>query len=341
MALARVSNPPNPWLSTDVEWLGPPPEARLEVYIDRSRNILARNDSPDIDFQWSVNPYRGCFHGCAYCYARSTHQYLGFGAGTDFERKIVVKPNAPVLLQAAFERRQWRGEVVAFSGVTDCYQPLEASFRITRACLQVCLAYRNPIGIVTKSPLIERDIDLLVALHREAYVAICISVPFFDPDHARALEPYVPPPRRRFETIRRLAQAGVPVGVNVAPIIPGLTDAQMVRILGAARHAGAQWASLTMVRLPGPVEVVFLERLYAYLPARASRVVHRIEEMRHGRRNDPRFELRMRGTGNYAHTVHRLFEQTRRRLGFGAPPPVPDPSPFRTPVAQVAQLKLF
>src|SRR2546428_9101507 len=207
-----ISNPPNPWLSTEVEYLDEIPPAKLEVYEDHTREILAHNDSPDVGFSWSVNPYRGCFHACAYCYARPTHEYLGLGAGTDFERKITVKPQAPQLLREAFERPSWKGELVVFSGVTDCYQPLEASYRLTRGCLEVCAEYRNPAGIITKSPLIERDLDVLQQLQRDARVSVSVSIPIWDRGHAHAIEPYVATPQRRMKAIERLAAAGLDVG---------------------------------------------------------------------------------------------------------------------------------
>src|SRR5271165_1943381 len=186
-----VSNPPNPWLSSAVAYLDEVPDAKLEVYEDHTRQIIAHNDSPDVGFSYSVNPYRGCFHACAYCYARPTHEYLGLGAGTDFDRKITVKPKAPELLREAFEARSWKGELLAFSGVTDCYQPLEAHYRLTRGCLEVCLEYRNPVGIITKSPLIERDLELLCELAQVTDVGVSVSIPLFDPTKARAIEPNV------------------------------------------------------------------------------------------------------------------------------------------------------
>jgi DNA repair photolyase len=339
--LQPISNPPNPWHSTTVEWIGPPPKARLEVFIDHTRSILSRNTSPDIPFEYGLNPYRGCMHGCAYCYARPTHEYLGFGAGSDFDRRIVIKPEAARLLAQVFERRAWKGDLVMFSGNTDPYQPLEASYGITRACLEVCLRYRNPVGIITKAPLIERDIDLLVALAQVTYVAVIISIPFDDAAHARALEPGVAPPARRFEAVRRLAEAGVPVGVNVAPIIPGLTDAQVVSILEQARAAGARWAGRTLLRLPGPVAEVFTARIREALPLRADRILSRLKDCRGGQTHDARFGARMRGTGTYAAAIDALFERTAQRLGFTPPPPVPSPSPFTRPDAPTAQLSLF
>src|ERR1700737_1407661 len=198
-----LSNPPNPLLSTEVEYLEETPPAELEGYEDHTREILSHNDSPDVGFSWSVNPYRGCFHACSYCYARPTHEYLGLGAGTDFERKITVKPRAPQLLREAFERPSWKGELVVLSGVTDCYQPLEASYRLTRGCLEVCAEYRNPAGIISKAPLVERDLDLLCELQRTASVSVTISIPMWSKEHARALEPFVATPQRRMETVAR------------------------------------------------------------------------------------------------------------------------------------------
>src|SRR4051812_10609212 len=244
-----ISNPPNPWLSTEVEYLDEIPPAELEVYEDHTREILSHNDSPDVGFSWSVNPYRGCFHACAYCYARPTHEYLGLGAGTDFDRKITVKPDAARLLREAFERAAWKGELVVFSGVTDCYQPLEASYRLTRACLEVCAEYRNPIGLITKAPLVERDIDVLQQLHRDAKLRVTISIPIMDREAAHAIEPYVATPERRLRTIERLAKAGLDVGINVAPLIPGVSDDDLGELLERAAAAGARHANYVFLRL--------------------------------------------------------------------------------------------
>src|SRR5206468_1588133 len=189
--LKQVKNPPNPFHGTVMEWLDCPPDAKLQVYEERCKSALSTNDSPDIGFEFSVNPYRGCFHGCAYCYARPGHQYLDFGAGTDFERKIVVKVNVVERLREAFLKPSWKGDTVVFSGVTDCYQPLEASYELTRGCLEVCAEYRNPVGIITKAPLIERDIDVLQTLSKEASLRAHVSVPFWNQDIARAIEPGV------------------------------------------------------------------------------------------------------------------------------------------------------
>ena len=253
-----ISNPPNPWLSADVEWLEPQP-ARLEILADATREILSRNDSPDVGFTWSVNPYRGCGHACAYCYARAYHEYLGYGAGTDFETRLVVKLRAPELLRAAFERPGWKGETVAFSGGTDAWQPLEAAYRLARRCLEVCVEYRNPVGIVTKGALLERDLDLLVRLRDEARVSVAVSLPYLDEGLARKIEPGASSPARRLRLIARLAEAGLAPTVLVAPVIPGLDD-ELPRVLAAARDAGAARAGWQLLRLPGPVAPVFEAR---------------------------------------------------------------------------------
>ena len=309
-----ISNPPNPWLSTEVEYLDEIPPAELEVYEDHTREILSHNDSPDVGFSWSVNPYRGCFHACAYCYARPTHEYLGLGAGTDFERKITVKPHAPQLLREAFERPSWKGELVVFSGVTDCYQPLEASYRLTRGCLEVCAEYRNPAGIITKSPLIERDLEVLQQLQKDAPVSVSVSIPIWDRGHAHAIEPYVATPQRRMKTIERLASAGLDVGVNVAPVIPGLSDADIPRILEAAHAAGARRAGFVFLRLPGSVKQVFEQRLRESLPLRADRVLNRVRDARGGKLYDSRWGVRGRGEGTYAEAARALFDATVKRL---------------------------
>ncbi|HET9683530.1 MAG TPA: radical SAM protein [Gemmatimonadaceae bacterium] len=250
------------------------------------------------------------------CYARPTHEYLGFGAGTDFDRKITVKPEAPRLLREAFERPSWKGQLVVFSGVTDCYQPLEASYRLTRGCLEVCAAYRNPVGIITKAPLIERDLDVLGELNRVARVSVSVSIPIWDRAHAHAIEPYVATPERRMRTIERLAAAGLRVGVNIAPVIPGLSDADIPKILEAAHAAGARRAGFVFLRLPGSVKQVFEERLRQALPLRADRVLNRVREARGGKLYDARFGKRGEGEGNYAQAARALFDGTVKRLGM-------------------------
>jgi DNA repair photolyase len=330
-----VANPPNPWESTAVEWLGAPPPALPRVHADATREILARHDSPDIPFAYSVNPYRGCAHACAYCYARPTHEYLSFGAGTDFDTQIVAKLRAPELLRKAFERRSWAGEPIAFSGNTDAWQPLEASLRLTRGCLEACVEYGNPVMVTTKAPLVERDVDLLATLAALGAATACISLPFLDAERARALEPWAASPERRLETIARLAAAGIPVGVNVAPVIPGLNDEEVPRVLSAAREAGATSAAWLLLRLPGSVKAVFEERLRAALPERAERVLHRIRETRDGKLYDGRFSVRGHGEGEVARSIGALFEAVASRLGFAPPPPLAA-STFRRPRSQLS-----
>jgi DNA repair photolyase len=261
---------------------------------------------------------------------------LSFGAGTDFDRKIVVKKRAPELLREAFDAPTWAGELVMFSGVTDCYQPLEASYALTRGCLEACVEYRNPAAVITKAPLIERDVDVLVALGQVARVSVMVSVPFWDEAKARAIEPFVTPPARRIRTIERLAAAGIDVGVMVAPIIPGLNDEDVGHVLRAARQAGARRAGRGLLRLPGAVKEVFEERLRASLPLRAERVLRRVRETRGGKMYDSRFGTRGTGEGPYAEAIATLFDQTAQQLGYEAREmPDPPPTTFRRPRGQL------
>jgi DNA repair photolyase len=250
------------------------------------------------------------------CYARPSHEYLSFGAGTDFERKIVVKPKAPELLREAFERKSWKGDLVVFSGITDCYQPLEHTYRLTRGCLEVCVDYQNPAGLITKSPIVERDVELLAELARVASCRVSVSIPFWDPEVARAMEPFVTTPERRMKIVETLARAGVPVGVSVSPIVPGLNDDSIPDVLQAAKDAGARHAFFVMLRLPGSVKPVFETALRARLPLRAEKVMRRMREMHGGRVYDSRFGHRGRGEGVYAETVGALFTKTAERLGL-------------------------
>jgi DNA repair photolyase len=320
-----LQNPLSPWQSTHVEYLGEPPRTALEVLEDDTKEILSKNDSPDVGFRWSVNPYRGCYHGCAYCYARPSHEYLGLGSGTDFERKIVVKRRAPALLRAALSRRGWKKEPIAFSGNTDCYQPLEASYRLTRQCLEICADAANPVHVITKAPLIERDVDILLRLARQGLGGVTVSIPFWNERDARLIEPGVATPERRMLTVERLARAGISVSVNVAPVIPGLTDRDIPRILEAAARAGAASASMILLRLPGNVREVFEARLRAGLPLAADRILARTREVRGGRLNDPAFGSRMSGEGEYAAAIHSLFDTTARRLGLSPRGPATPP----------------
>jgi DNA repair photolyase len=278
------------------------------------------------------------------CYARPTHEYLDLGAGTDFDTKIVVKPRAAELLRATFDKPSWKGELVMFSGVTDCYQAIEAKLGLTRACLEVCLAYRNPVSVITKSALVERDAALLAELAREAGAHVNVSLAWIDADLARAIEPWAASPQRRLKVIETLAKAGVPVGIMCAPIIPGLNDGQIPKLLEAARDAGATWAGWTLLRLPGAVAEVFPERLRAAMPLAADKVLHRIDETRGGARmNDARFHSRFRGQGAYAETIAMLFQTTAERLGLAGRDDDDDEQPnrFRRPPPRTNQLTLF
>lgn len=322
-----------------MEWLGEPPNAPLHVYEERAKSIVNEIESPDVGMMWSVNPYRGCQHACAYCYARPSHQYWGFGAGTDFDRNIVVKVNAADLLRAQFDKKSWKGESITFSGNTDCYQPLEASYRLTRACLEVCLDYRNPAHVITKSALVRRDVALLAELGRTARVGVTVSIPFADDAMGRAIEPLASACSSRFDTIRLLADAGIATSVNVAPIIPGLNDTQIVEVLERAKEAGAQRAAMILLRLPKEVLPVFVERLDAAFPQRAGKVKRAILDMRGGKMNDADFGARMEGRGPRWDAVATLFELHARRLGLatwgaGRPDTREETSTFRRPSAQ-------
>ena len=326
-----------------------PPPARVTMIEDQSRSILAHNDSPDIGFRWSVNPYRGCQHACAYCYARPSHEYLDLGAGTDFDTKIVVKREAPVLLREAFDKPSWQGELVMFSGVTDCYQPVENELELTRRCLEVCLAYKNPVSVISKSALVERDIDLFLALAEHARFGLSVSLAFSDNETSRAIEPWVPSPDRRFKLIETLAKAGVPVGVMCAPIIPGVNDSQMVTVLERAAAAGASWAGWVLLRLPGAVKQVFEDRIRGAMPLAADKILHRIRETRGGDKlYDSRFGVRGRGEGPYAEAIQMMFDATVRRLGLNQRTrertmfsEADAPTTFCRPTRPTAQLSLF
>lgn len=314
--MERVSNPPNPWAEGHVEWFGEPPEIELKVYEEQARSILTENESPDIPFRYSVNPYRGCYHGCAYCYARPTHEYLDFGAGTDFERRIVVKANAPSLLYDRLRDPEWAREPITFSGVTDCYQPLEQSYEVTRECLEVCAEIGNPVCVVTKGALVRRDIDVLERLGEKAPVRVYVSIPFADDEVGRAVEPHATLVSQRFETLGQLSEAGIPTGVAVAPIIPGLNDSSIPEVLERSAKAGAEYAFHVLLRLPGSVEPVFIERLREEFPDRADRVLNALREMRGGKLNVSEFGDRMVGQGPRWEIVASLFETHCRRLGI-------------------------
>ena len=332
--MQRVNNPPNPFESSYREYLEEPPLTELQLYVDNSQSILSKNESPDLCFTWSLNPYRGCMHGCAYCYSRPRHEYLGFGCGTDFQTKILVKPKAPELLRRHFLKKSWQGDLILFSGDTDCYQPLEAVWQLTRKCLEVCLEFQNPVSIITKSYLVTRDVELLKELDRRAFVQVFFSIPFLDEEVSRVLEPYAPPPRRRFEAIKRLSEAGVKTGISLAPMIPGLNDADMPRLLEKAKEAGAISSFTALLRLPGNVKSVFLETLETHLPLKAKKVIGRIRALRGGALYNSNFFERQRGEGEYWESLGKLFDVYQKKFGLDQAPEVPSPSPFRIPSGQ-------
>ena len=343
----QTANPPNRFESVHIEWDEAEPGqgapiAKLEVFEETARSILSENESPDLGFRFSINPYRGCYHGCAYCYARPTHPYLGFGAGTDFERKIVVKKNAVALLREAFERKSWTGDVIALSGNTDCYQPLEAKYALTRGLLEVMEAYRNPVGIITKNALVQRDIDVLARLAKIASVRVTFSIAFADDALGRALEPWASSISRRFEAMKALSDAGIEVGQSLAPVIPGLNDSDIPELLERGRDAGARYAFITLVRLSGEVLPIFLERLERAVPLRAEKVKSAIREMRGGDMNDARFGSRMVGSGERWKTIEQLFRVQVKRLGMNIEEALEDrPSTFERPTRPKRQLTLF
>lgn len=294
----------------------PGPALRTQFFRDHASSVIMRNASPDLGFAASINPYRGCEHGCAYCYARPYHEYLGFSAGLDFESRIMVKEDAPELLRAELMRPSWRPEVLAMSGVTDAYQPAERRLEITRRCLAVLAEFRQPVGIVTKNRLVVRDVDLLAQLASVGAARVTLSITTLDETLAAALEPRAAPPRQRLEAIRLLRQAGVPAGVNIAPVIPGLNDHEIPSILEAAAAVDASFAGWGMLRLPHGVKDVFLEWLDRHFPEKKARVLARIREVRGGQLNDSSFGARMTGEGIFAEQIRALFRAAARRLGL-------------------------
>jgi DNA repair photolyase len=322
-------------------WMDPDDPAPSTILLrDASRSILARNQSPDVGFEYSVNPYRGCEHGCIYCYARPTHEYLGFSAGLDFETRILVKRDAPALLRAALMSPRWTPTPIAMSGVTDPYQPVERRLRLTRGCLEVLAEFRNPVTVVTKNHLVTRDVDLLAGLASHQAATVALSVTSLRPELQRVLEPRTSTPAKRLDAIRLLTEAGVPVRVMVAPVIPGLTDEEIPAILEAAATAGARSASYIVLRLPHGVKELFSDWLEAHFPDRRSRVLNRVREMRGGRLYDPAFGTRMRGEGVYAEHLRQLFETTRRKHGLDGGGVELSTGAFRRPPAG-GQLPLF
>jgi DNA repair photolyase len=288
------------------------------VYLrDHSRSIIARNDSPDIGFDASINPYRGCTHGCVYCFARPTHEYLGLSAGLDFESRILVKQDAPELLRKELLSPRWNPQVLSMSGVTDPYQPVERRLRITRRCLEVLAEFRNPVVIVTKNYLVTRDLDLLSELASHDAAAVAFSLTTLDDDLRRIMEPRTSRPARRLAAVEKLAAGGIPVGVMTAPVIPGLNDHELPNLLSAAAEAGATFAAYVPVRLPYAVAPLFEDWLARHFPERKDKVLNRIRSMRGGELNDASFGSRMKGEGLFAKHIAQLFSISCRRAGMG------------------------
>ncbi|MBX3444287.1 MAG: PA0069 family radical SAM protein [Planctomyces sp.] len=333
----------------DLEHIADDPETFEEladvrtVYLpDDSRSVISENDSPDLPFRYSLNPYRGCQHGCAYCYARPTHEYLGLNAGLDFETRIFVKHQAPTLFREWMGRQGYQPACVMLSGVTDCYQPGERQFQVTRGCLQAALECRQPMAIVTKNALVTRDLDLLSEMASLGIVCVAISLTSQNPETTGVLEPRTSRPEARLRAIRELSAAGVPVRAMLAPIIPGLNDVEIPSLLEAAAEAGASTASWILLRLPLTVRPVFQEWLErTQSEAVRDRIAGLIQQTRGGRWNDSRFGSRFRGEGAIAEQIGRTFDVFARRLGLTRSHPPLDVSKFRPPAAKNGQLRLF
>jgi DNA repair photolyase len=337
------ANPPNRFekisLKPDADWNPEEdPAPRTQFLRDLSQTAITYNDSPDVGFSASVNPYRGCEHGCIYCYARPTHEYLGFSSGVDFESKIMVKENAPALLRKELASPKWKPMVIAMSGVTDCYQPIERKLKLTRGCLEVLAECRNPVVIITKNFLVTRDMDLLQELTRHDTVSVCVSVTTLDSDLARSMEPRTSTPRQRLAAIELLAKAGVRVGVNVAPIIPGLTDHEILPIIEACVKTGAKFAGYTVVRLPYAVKDLFEQWLELHFPDRKEKVLNRIRAVRDGKLNDSSWEQRMSGVGIFAEQISQTFAIACRKAGLSDDRLALSTKAFRRPLGKQLSL---
>lgn len=328
-------------LEWDQEHLRTLENRRIEYLFDASKSIVSENKSPDIPFRYSINPYRGCVHSCAYCYARPGHEYLGFNAGLDFETKIVVKRQAAELFAEFLSRTSWQPEPITFSGVTDCYQPAEREFRLTRQCLEVALECRQPISIITKNALVLRDLDLLKKLAADRLVHVYLSITTLDAQLAREMEPRTSIPSARLRAVESLADANVPVGVMMAPVIPGLNDSEIPTILEAAKQAGAITANDVLLRLPLTVEPVFVEWLQRTRPNHSEKVLGRVQETRGGQLNSVAWGERMRGTGIMADQIRSLFQVFRQKHGLDAKMPAYNCDLFEPPRPKSGQLRLF
>ena len=339
-----VTNPKNRFES--IERVPEPPEDSDEIcspqtqfFPDHSKSLIAYNDSPDVGFDASVNPYRGCEHGCVYCYARPSHEYLGFSSGLDFETKIMVKDDAPELLRKELSSPSWKPQLVALSGNTDCYQPVEKKKQLTRRCLEILLEFRNPVVIITKNHLVTRDIDILSELARYDCIGVTLSLTTLDHKLSSLLEPRASRPARRLAAIRALADAKVPVGYLQAPMIPGLTDSEAPAIGVAAAKAGATFCGYVALRLPFAVKALFEQWLEQHYPDKKDKILNRVREIRGGKLNDPNFNTRMRGEGIYAEQMAKLFQLARKKSGIAERWPKLTTEHFRRPGKD--QLSLF
>ncbi len=318
-----------------------PSERKIETkfFADSSRTILAKNDSPDISFTYSLNPYRGCEHGCIYCYARPSHEYLGFSSGLDFETKIMVKRDAPELLRETFMKKSWEPQVIALAGNTDCYQPVERKLKLTRRCLEMFLEFRNPVGIVTKNSLITRDLEILKEMAELDLVSVVMSVTSLNQELTKKMEPRTSSPAKKLEAIELLAKNSVPVGVLVAPVVPGLTDEEIPSIVRETSSRGAKFASMQMLRLPFAVKDLFVDWLRREFPDRENRIVSRIKDVRKGKMNSSEFRERMRGTGPTAMAIHQLFRASCKKYHLNEDEIVLSTDKFRRPGGM--QMEMF
>lgn len=328
-------------LESNDEYLQQRKKPKTEYFVDTSRTVISENDSPDVPFRYSLNPYRGCAHGCAYCYARNTHEYLGLSAGLDFETKIFVKQDAPALFHDWLARDNYVPELVAFSGVTDCFQPVETELQLTRQCLEVACETGQPIGIVTKNRLVTRDLDLLEKMAQSNTISVAISVTSLDQSLTRKMEPRTSSPAARLTAIRELSSSGVPVHLIAAPLIPGLNDDELPAILHAAAEAGAKTASYLLLRLPLTVRPVFLDWVHSAYPEKAQRVISRIHSVRNGQMNSSKWGDRMQGTGAIADQIRQTFHLFTRKLGLNQKRVPLETNHFRPPKPKRGQLRLF
>ena len=309
-----IKNPPNPYDKYSAEYVGEPPTTKIEIFEETAtRKIITKNNSPDVGFEFSVNCYRGCIHGCTYCFARPYHEFLGYGAGTDFETKIVAKVNAPALLREELKRTRRKIDSLSFSFTTDPYLPIEATYELTRKCLEVCRDFRVSVGIVTKSPLVTRDIDVLSKLN----VTVYFSIPFLTIEKSKPFEPYVPTPDARFRAMKSLAENGIRVGIAIAPIIPAYNESDIPALLEKAKDHGATRAFMTMLRLPTEsLQNYFVERLEERLPTKKDKILHQIQRERGGKLNSSQFGSRMSGQTEQWRMAVKMFDLHFKRLGF-------------------------